>query len=223
MPNWPGLVAAGAAAGVAVALYRQNRRLRRARSALEQKVRELEERNRLLEELAITDGLTGLYNRRYFEQRLAEEISRCQRYESVLALAMIDVDYFKCYNDANGHQRGDEALTQIGRLIKEIVRCSDVPARYGGEEFAVILPDTDAYGAGAVAERIRRAVEAARFAGEEKQPGGKITVSVGVACYPRDARNADELIQASDCALYLAKNRGRNAVVVCSVTDAAAG
>lgn len=200
-------VGAATAAGM---LYRQNRRLRQLQEELVRQNAELQEKNRLLEELAATDGLTGLYNRRYFQQRLAEEISRCVRYETVLALAMIDVDYFKGYNDACGHPQGDRLLKEIGRLLKENVRDGDVVARYGGDEFAVIFVEMDSLVAQKAGERIREAVEAYAAAAD----GELITVSIGVASYPKDASSADELIQKADEALYLAKQGGKNRVVV---------
>ncbi|MCR4419654.1 MAG: diguanylate cyclase [Clostridia bacterium] len=216
MSDWPWFAAVGAA-GVAAVLYRQNRRLRQARSDLEQKVGELTERNRLLEELAITDGLTGLYNRRYFEQRLAEEISRCRRYESVLALAMIDVDYFKYYNDALGHPEGDRVLQDLGRLLRDGVRDEDVVARYGGDEFAVIFVEMDSLVAQKAGERIREIIEAyaAKLVGADSGAAQDLlTVSVGIASFPKDAESAGELIRKADQALYRAKEGGKNRVVV---------
>lgn len=195
------------------AISRDKEELRRSKEELERTARQLEASNAKLEALAVTDGLTGLYNHRYFQQRLREEIQRAERYESTLCLAMLDVDYFKCYNDTHGHPRGDEILVEVARLIRENIRGTDVAARYGGEEFAIIFVEMDMAVAEEVAERLRRAIEAFEFPGEECQPGGRLTVSIGLACYPGDAATADELIKKADEALYRAKRLRRNVVV----------
>ncbi|TDA67749.1 MAG: diguanylate cyclase [Clostridia bacterium] len=190
-----------------------NEKLRRAKQELEEKSEQLAASNSKLEALAVTDGLTGLYNHRYFQQRLREEIKRAERYESIFSLAMLDVDYFKCYNDAHGHPHGDGVLVEIARLIRENIRAADVAARYGGEEFAVIFVEMDCEVAVDAAERIRRAIETHDFPGSEYQPGGRLTVSIGVASYPADAQAADELIRKADEALYRAKEKHRNLVI----------
>ncbi len=181
------------------------------------RTRDLEEANRRLEALAVTDPLTGLHNRRYFEEALPLEVKRAQRMATPVSLLMMDVDYFKAYNDTHGHPAGDEILRTIGRLVRERVRSTDVPCRYGGEEFAVILPGTSRTDALTLANDLRLIVEAHAFPHEETQPQGRLTISIGVATYPTDASDEVALVRAADQALYRAKERGRNRV------EAAAG
>ena len=163
--------------------------------------------------LSYTDEMTGLHNYRFFTMRLREEIARAKRNELSLSLLILDVDYFKNYNDALGHPVGDEVLRQLSTLLKSSVRDNDIVARYGGEEFAVILPATDLAGAVRLAERIRVKVEKHRFPSEEIQPGGVLTISIGIAVYPDNATNMEDAIVAADRALYFAKASGRNRVI----------
>jgi len=170
---------------------------------------------RLFEEtqrLAVTDGLTGLYNRRRFYELLEEEIVRAGR-KGVLSLIMLDIDDFKAYNDLYGHLAGDALLRELAQLFRRGIRQGDIVARYGGEEFAIILPGTGKEEATALAERIRAQVEEHLFEGEKGMPAGRITVSLGVASYPQDAREPEALVNAADVALYEAKKR-RNRVCV---------
>jgi diguanylate cyclase (GGDEF)-like protein len=173
---------------------------------LEKQQRELEEANIRLEAYSLTDALTGLRNRAAFDRRLGEEVYRSTRYRTVLSLLMIDVDLFKDYNDDFGHLSGDEALRQLASILRATGRPSDFVARYGGEEFAVLLPGTDAEGACAAAERLRQAVERARF------PKRSLTISVGVATAEAGAADPEALVKAADLALYAAKEAGRNRV-----------
>jgi len=169
-----------------------------------------------LERLSVTDRLTELYNHGYFQQRLEEEIGRATRFGHELALIMLDIDDFKEFNDTYGHPRGDAVLCAVSRIIKENLREIDVAARYGGEEFIVVLPETDADGARAVAERIRDSVAATRFeTGEEIAPVHK-SVSLGVAAYPAHAQTQSRLVDAADRAMYAAKREGKNRVAVAS-------
>ena len=158
---------------------------------------------------ANTDSLTHLYNHRYFQERLATEISRAQRYDHRLSVLMIDIDKFKNFNDRQGHPSGDRALHDIANIMKAEVRDMDVVARYGGEEFAVILPETDLEEALAAAERIRTAVMRHCFYGKDGETV-PLTVSVGVAHYPIHSTQREGLIMAADMALYRAKQSGRN-------------
>jgi len=162
--------------------------------------------------LAITDELTGLYNHRHFYQVLEAEIKRAQRYKRPLSLIMVDIDYFKNYNDRCGHLKGDEALRQLAGVLRRNARDVDVIARYGGEEFTLILPETDLAQAEVQAERIRAAVEQHLFEAEEVQPLGKLTISLGVATYFSPMKRMEELVHAADQALYRAKAQGRNQV-----------
>ncbi|MBI5052702.1 MAG: diguanylate cyclase, partial [Chloroflexi bacterium] len=158
---------------------------------------------------AMTDSLTGAYNRRHFDEFLPKEIERCNRYRHGVSLIMLDMDRFKEYNDAYGHPAGDEVLRQVVRLILKNVRGVDVVARYGGEEFAVVLPETDLAGACIAAEKIRAVVDTHRF------PKGRLTVSLGVAHCSLDSESSpDVLLARADQALYKAKNNGRNCVCV---------
>ncbi|MCX7079451.1 MAG: sensor domain-containing diguanylate cyclase [Pseudomonas sp.] len=165
-----------------------------------------------LEQLAATDGLTGLANRRTLDQTLNLEWARAQRSGHALSLLMIDVDHFKAFNDKHGHQLGDEALTAVARVIKSnIRRPGDLAARYGGEEFAVVLPDTEGDGAARIAENIRAAIEQDELVNAQDSP---ITVSIGLSIWSGAQEGSPEtLIFAADKALYQAKYSGRNRVV----------
>ncbi|MHB0866286.1 MAG: diguanylate cyclase [Thermoleophilia bacterium] len=164
-------------------------------------------------EEAVTDGLTGLYNQKYFYARLKEEADRSARSGKPLSVIFCDLDKFKAFNDVNGHGLGDEALKSVSRLITESKRAIDIAARYGGEEFAVILPETDSTGAQIIAHRIRRRV--AGFSFEAKAAGnGTLTTSIGVASYPADAAQARDLVDKADWCMYYGKRQGGNQVVL---------
>jgi len=160
------------------------------------------------EQLSVTDPLTGLLNRRYLQNRLAEELNRSKRHRFPMTLMMIDVDRFKSYNDTFGHPAGDEALRIVAGILKENLRGADVAARYGGEEFAVLLPQTTVEEAVQIAERIRRQIERCSF------PHRRVTASIGIASSGPDISTPDDLIWAADRALYQAKELGRNMVRV---------
>lgn len=164
------------------------------------------------ERLAVTDGLTGAFNHRYFQDRLARGLVRARELGQMLCLLMIDIDYFKQYNDLNGHIAGDVALREVAAVLRRSVKREDVVARYGGEEFAMVLFNTDRTLARKVAERLRREVEEVDFPNEQVLPGGHLTVSVGVACFPEDAPDRAGLVAHADLALYAAKRGGRNRV-----------
>lgn len=198
-------------------LRSKNSELEAAKLSLEQNVRErtaeLEKANQSLGQLAITDGLTGLYNHRYLQDQLQKTVEQSLRSGVPVAMLMVDVDHFKAYNDQLGHPAGDEALRKVARLIAQDRRQVDVVARYGGEEFAVLLYDIKRDAAVGVAEKIRRRIEDVMGAVADGQPSRPLTVSVGVAACPEDAVTAVGLLDAADAALYQAKNRGRNCVV----------
>ncbi|MFN3386440.1 MAG: GGDEF domain-containing protein [Candidatus Thermochlorobacter sp.] len=170
----------------------------------------INEKNEELSRLIITDEKTQLFNFRYFKSQLHQEFVRARRFQEPFSIIMVDVDKFKHYNDTNGHLLGDEVLKKVARLIRQECRETDIPARFGGEEFAVLLPRTDKDEAKAVAERIRKAIEDEVFINQEKQPGGNLTASLGIATFPHDATSEEELISVADIALYEAKARGRN-------------
>lgn len=175
------------------------------------------ENARLFEEksyLAITDHLTNLYNRRYLHEHLETEIKRVRRYQRPLSLIMVDIDHFKNYNDTWGHPMGDAILREVAHSFKSQIREADIVARYGGEEFCIILPDTKLKGAVGLAEQIREAIEEKPFEFEQSQPGGKLTISCGVANFHLGLGGGEELIKQADEALYMAKNEGRNRVCV---------
>lgn len=175
------------------------------------------ENARLFEEtktLAITDGMTTLYNYRYFTERLNEEFERAQRYKRDLSLIMVDIDHFKNYNDVHGHPAGDNLLRNFSEILKMIMRNSDIVSRYGGEEFVIILPETRNAMAVYVAERLRKEVELRDFEGGEIQPGGRVTISLGVASFSEEIKSADALVKSADNALYRSKELGRNRVSV---------
>ncbi len=174
---------------------------------------ELESVNRILRELAIRDGLTGLYNHRYFQEALAMEVARAQRHNRPFSLIFIDVDYFKKYNDTHGHPMGDQLLRNLSDMLNSRLRQSDMAARYGGEEFILLLPETGKDGAAIVAESVRSQIENYPFDGRETQPGGKVTVSVGVSTFQEDGSDAPSVLHQADQALYKAKHAGRNQVM----------
>lgn len=164
--------------------------------------------NARLYRYAVTDEMTKLYNHRYFQQRLDEELLRADRYEDHISLLILDVDHFKHFNDTYGHPEGDRVLKTVARLIEKSIREIDIAARYGGEEFVVICPEKSGTGALVPAERIRKAIEGFDF--RINGVHVPITVSVGAACYPDNATTKAELIKKSDTALYYSKENGRN-------------
>jgi two-component system cell cycle response regulator len=200
-----------------ILLMKENRRLV---EALKEKNTQLEQANRILKNLACRDGLTGLYNHRYFQDHLTHELYRCQRHDDVFSLIFLDVDHFKKYNDTHGHLAGDKLLRQLAEIFHKAFRRSDVVARYGGEEFVIILPKTPKPNAVKAGEKIRQYVESFPFEGQETQPGGKLTISVGISSYPEDGRDRTLLIGSADEAMYRAKNGGRNRVCVAGVKRA---
>ncbi len=172
---------------------------------------ELKEKAQRFQLMAITDPLTGLLNRRYLEERFNQEIERSKRYQFPLSFVMMDIDSFKSFNDTYGHQAGDDILRETADCIRKSLRNFDVPARYGGEEFIVVLPETDVTSATVLAERLRRAVES-HFA--ENLTQRPVTISVGVSSLSKTLQNRQQVIRAADQALYAAKKRGKNCVVV---------
>lgn len=161
-----------------------------------------------VEELALTDGLTRLFVRRHFLERLGEELERSTRHKLPLALLMIDIDFFKKCNDTYGHLSGDVVLKEIAFIIKSSVREVDLAGRYGGEEFCVALPETDRKGAEYVAERIRAAIEEKKIKAYDEIIQTK--VSIGISLFPQDKKDPLQLLEAADSALYKAKKTGRN-------------
>ena len=167
----------------------------------------LRESRRELERLSVTDDLTGLYNRRYLMETLANEMRRSRRLDHPCALLIADVDHFKEYNDAYGHLAGDEALARIAAVLRETTRDVDCAARYGGEEFVVLMPETNAVGAMETAQRIRTLLA------DDELVGAKLSVSIGVAQFPEDGDAPEALLARADAALYRAKREGRDRVL----------
>ena len=163
-------------------------------------------------ELSYHDALTGLFNRRYLEEALDTEIRRAARYKLPLSLNMVDIDHFKAYNDTHGHTRGDEVLRLVAQRLREQTRNADIVTRFGGEEFVVILPMTTKPHARLVAEKLRAVIASAAIDAGEPGAEARLTISVGVSTFPRDASTASGLLQAADAALYAAKDRGLNRV-----------
>ncbi|MBI1800733.1 MAG: sensor domain-containing diguanylate cyclase, partial [Chloroflexi bacterium] len=160
-----------------------------------------------VQQQALTDSLTGVYNRRYLDDFLSHELKRCARYRHGASLIMLDINRFKEYNDTFGHPAGDEALREVADLLRQHVRAADAVARYGGEEFAVVLPETTPASARTAAEKLRAAIEQYAF------PHGQLTASLGVATCGHDSeQGADALIRMADQALYQSKRDGRNRV-----------
>jgi diguanylate cyclase (GGDEF)-like protein len=179
------------------------------------------EKLKAIQETANIDGLTGVFNKRHFQERITAEIRRAEKEGGGVSLLLLDIDDFKNYNDTNGHVAGDEVLKTVGQLLRGSVREDDVVARYGGEEFVILYPGASKALAYRLAQSLRRTVESHPFAGGELQPLGAVTISGGVASYPLDAQGEVELIRAADEALYQAKNAGRNRIVGAGASDPA--
>jgi len=163
-------------------------------------------------EMAVRDGLTGLYNHRFFQESLSNAIETAKRNKKPLSLIMFDIDYFKLFNDKYGHQTGDKVLENVGNIILNNIRKSDISARYGGEEFAIIFPDADLESSYNVGEKIRKIIEKHTIKMGDKEIN--ITISGGIAGFPKNAKEKDKLIKASDKALYQAKAEGRNKIIM---------
>jgi len=183
----------------------------KANEQLQLQNEELSRANEVLEQLSITDGLTKLHNHAYFQQALTKEIKRSSRNGRSLALVLIDVDYFKRWNDQLGHAAGDEILRSMAEEMNQVIRASDILARYGGEEFALLSPDTDLEGAVMMAEKVRARIATTRFSAVPEGESESVTVSVGVAVLSDETT---DLFNAADRALYRAKAEGRDCVVV---------
>jgi len=177
---------------------------------------ELDHLNKEFREMAIRDGLTGLFNHRYAEERLDAEFDRSSRFGRGLSVLFMDLDNFKFYNDAHGHQAGDEILQMLSQIMMNTIREPDTLARWGGEEFIVIAPETGRKEACMLAERIRKAVEEHAFPHAEKQPLGLVSLSIGVASLSDKTASAEKLLRLADDAVYAAKDSGRNRSVYCS-------
>lgn len=205
-------------------LARKNEQLLRANERLEAEVRQRTQELRAaierLEELALRDGLTGLFNHRHLQESLDAELSRARRYEHALSLLFIDVDHFKVYNDKHGHPAGDRLLKRVAEVLlggrdsglPTQTRASDIVARYGGEEFVIVLPQTGLEGALVKTEHLRRVIADFPFEGASQQPLGRVSVSVGAATFPLHGSDKQQLIDAADRELYRAKASGRNRV-----------
>ena len=192
-----------------------NYRVKLSRTALETRTEELEQVNTKLKNLSEIDALTGIPNRRCYNFRLNAEVSNARRSKSTLSMLVIDIDYFKQYNDSYGHECGDRVLGRVAELAQQsLFRESDFIARYGGEEFVVLLPFTETAGAIKMAETIRERIAADRIAHDAGVLGKYISVSIGIASQCYNENNSVELFQRADAALYKAKQRGRNCCVV---------
>lgn len=173
---------------------------------------EWQERATEFQLMSITDSLTALPNRRYLEERLAEELNRSKRYDYPMSFLMIDIDDFKAYNDKNGHQAGDLALQISAHCLKSALRAADVASRYGGEEFCILLPQTGITEAAVIADRIRHRVSTTHFPHGKSQPLGHVTISVGVSTFTKNVDTPENIIAAADRALYQAKSLGKDRV-----------
>jgi len=185
-----------------VQLIQENKKLV---AQLQMQTEFLEQANKQLKELAIRDGLTGLHNHRSFQEKMIAELNRAQRYAKPFSLLFIDLDYFKTYNDTNGHLKGDDLLRELAKLFMQTFRKTDIVARYGGDEFAAILPETDKEQTRQLAAKLHQLVAEHPFANRETMPGKRITVSIGSSTYPADGQNTHTLMSHADQVMYAAK------------------
>ncbi|MBC7319370.1 GGDEF domain-containing protein, partial [bacterium] len=192
-------------------LNKRSQQLEIALASLDMKLFETERAKEEAEKLAITDPLTGLFNRRFLEEKLANELIRAKAYGNYLSVVMADIDHFKRINDTYGHKVGDEVLKLLAVILKANIRGEDIVARYGGEEFVILLHNVSKYDAFRIAERIRIEIEETSF--EEVGVPEKVTVSFGISCFPGDGEDPIDLLKKADQALYQAKSLGRNRVV----------
>ena len=173
----------------------------------------LQEANAVLQEMAVKDGLTSLYNHRFFQEALVQECARSKRYAKQCSVIFMDVDNFKMYNDTHGHPEGDKLLKTLAEIMVKHVRSTDLAARYGGEEFVLLIPETSKDTAIRIAEGLRAKIADHPFQGGETQPLGRVTISIGVASYPEDGCDSPSVISSADQLLYKAKHGGKNMVV----------
>ena len=204
------------AANRAIANLSGIRRQQYLLNTLARQNQELDHLNKEFREMAIRDGLTGLFNHRYAKERLDDEFDRASRFERELTVLFMDLDHFKFFNDTHGHQAGDEILQMLASLMTEAVRESDTLARWGGEEFIVIAPETGEEEGCLIAERIRKAVANHSFPNGDQQPIGMVTLSIGVASRSQGMKGPDKLLRRADDAVYTAKDHGRNRTIFCS-------
>ena len=184
-------------------------------NTLSRQNQELGTLNKKFRELAIRDGLTGLFNHRHGEDRLADEVDRARKFNRNLSLLFIDLDNFKFFNDKHGHLAGDEVLHSLGKLMSGATRDSDTLARWGGEEFIIIAPETNEQQACQLAETIRKLVAEYAFPHADQQPLGHVSLSIGVATMSDGIANAEQLLKLADKAVYRAKESGRDRTVFC--------
>lgn len=200
----------------ALRLKHETARRKARETELLEVTRQLQAANERLQNLSLLDGLTGIANRRHFDQELLKESRRAKREKTPLSLIMLDIDYFKAFNDTYGHLKGDDCLKTVASTLKKTLkRPGDLPARYGGEEFAVVLPNTDDVGAAIIAEELRASIERAGIAHINSLCADYVTVSLGVVTrFSEQDETPDDLILAADRALYRSKHEGRNRVSV---------
>ncbi len=204
------------AASRAIANLSGIRRQQYLLNTLNRQNQELDNLNKEFRELAIRDGLTGLFNYRYAQERMVEEFDRAARFGRELSVLFMDLDHFKFFNDAHGHQAGDEILQILAKIMTEAVRESDTLARWGGEEFVVVALETEREEACVLAERIRKKVAGHAFPNAAEQPLGFVSLSIGVASRSNETESFEKLLRFADDAVYCAKNSGRNCTVFCS-------
>lgn len=185
---------------------------REAEIEMQNLLKELQAANQKLAYLTTIDEMTGLYNFRHFRAQLSVEHARSMRETRPYCIIFCDIDFFKMYNDLNGHPAGDQLLSKFGKILLKCCRATDVVSRYGGEEFAVVCPNTNLEGAMLIGERIRRSVEESKFLYHQSEPGSRVTVSIGVSTFPKDGDDPETVLQSSDDALYHSKSTGRNRV-----------
>lgn len=165
------------------------------------------------EALSVVDELTKLYNYRYFEKKIRDEVHRGKRYNRIFSIILLDIDYFKHFNDKNGHLTGNKALMDLASILKTSIRSVDFSARYGGEEFVLVLPETDKRGAECMAAKLLDRVREHAFLGGDNQPGKRLTISGGIAAYPEDGADHEAILKKADHLLYMAKASGKDQIL----------